>query len=215
MITLFIDSSSKSLSLAIVSSNKLIFNLKTESYSNHSNYLMNTIIKAFNDLNMNIKDIDDIVVLNGPGSFTGTRIGVTIAKTLAWSLNKKLYLVNNLKALSLNNKLNNDVTIAIIPDRSDNFYIGIYENNILEKYMNIEELPKYNKKNIEIISSFNIEIVDKICNNYSKENNVNKTIINEFNYINIIEYAHKNGYINTHLAEPLYLKRIDAEKIDK
>ena len=91
MKTLFIDSSRKSLSIALANENKLLFVSNVNSYSKHSNYLMSEIQNIISNSNLTINDIDNIVVLNGPGSFTGIRVGVTIAKTLAWALNKKLY----------------------------------------------------------------------------------------------------------------------------
>ena len=46
--------------------------------------------KILNKFNLKPEDIDNYVILNGPGSFTGVRVGVTVSKTLAWTLSKKI-----------------------------------------------------------------------------------------------------------------------------
>ena len=58
MNTLFIDSSRKSLSIALASENKLIFVSNVNSYSKHSNYLMSEIASNLEKLNLSINDID-------------------------------------------------------------------------------------------------------------------------------------------------------------
>ena len=57
------------------------------------------IQSLFNESNLK-QELDGIVVAKGPGSYTGVRIGVTVAKTLAYALNTKLYGVSSLKALA-------------------------------------------------------------------------------------------------------------------
>lgn len=89
MKNLFIDSSRKSLSVALSSSDKIIEISNVNSYSKHSNFLMNEIKRILDKFNLVPNDIDNFIVLNGPGSFTGVRVGVTIAKTIAWTLQKK------------------------------------------------------------------------------------------------------------------------------
>ena len=134
MKTLFIDSSRKSLSIALANENRLLFVSNVNSYSKHSNYLMSEIENIINKSNISAKDIDNIVVLNGPGSFTGIRVGVTIAKTLAWALNKKLYLLNNLEAIKADEE--NEIVIATIYDKPLSSYVGIYSNDLeLEDYL--------------------------------------------------------------------------------
>jgi len=210
--TLFIDSSRKSLTIALAAEDKLLFVSNVDSNSKHSNFLVSEIDKILNNANLKVNDIDNIVVLNGPGSFTGIRVGVTIAKTLAWSLNKKLYLVNNLEALKLCIPKSENV-ISIIYDKLKGSYVGIYNKEKHEDYLSIDDNKLlFNNENINIVCMDDNEYFNELCNKLSVNNNVNKFIVEEYNYLNIINYALSKGNINPHLAEPIYLKKIDAEK---
>ena len=212
MRTLFIDSSRKSLTIALAAEDKLLFVSNVDSNSKHSNFLVSEIDKILNNANLKVNDIDNIVVLNGPGSFTGIRVGVTIAKTLAWSLNKKLYLVNNLEALKLCIPKSENV-ISIIYDKLKGSYVGIYNKEKHEDYLSIDDNKLlFNNENINIVCMDDNEYFNELCNKLSVNNNVNKFIVEEYNYLNIINYALSKGNINPHLAEPIYLKKIDAEK---
>lgn len=212
MKTLFIDSSRKSLSVALAEEDKLLFVSNVNSYSKHSNFLMNEIKSILSKSNLKIYDIDNIVVLNGPGSFTGIRVGVTIAKTICWTLSKKLYQLNNLEALKVG--INNDVVISVIPDKSSNSYVGIYNlNDSVEDYLWVDdELFNIENKNITIVSMEENDFVNSLKEKLSVNNNVNVNIIKDYDYLKVINYAFLKGNINPHLAEPIYLKKIDAEK---
>ena len=212
MKTLFIDSSRKSLSIALANENKLLFVSNVNSYSKHSNYLMSEIQGIFEKMNMTIKDIDNIVVLNGPGSFTGIRVGVTIAKTLAWALNKKLYLLNNLEALKTN--IQDEIVISVIFDKDSSSYVGVYSNDSkIEDYISLEsDLLNINNKSITIVYMEENEFVNKIKSKLEISNNITLEMVEEYNYLKVIESAIEKGDINPHLAEPIYLKKIDAEK---
>ena len=212
MKTLFIDSSRKSLSIALANENKLLFVSNVNSYSKHSNYLMSEIASNFEKIGISVNDIDNIVVLNGPGSFTGIRVGVTIAKTLAWTLNKKLYLLNNLEAIKAN--IENEIVISTIYDKSLSSYVGIYsEDSKIEDYLLLEsDLLNINNKNITIVYMEENEFVSNLKTKLENNNNITLKKIEEYNYLKVIESAMMRGDINPHLAEPIYLKKIDAEK---
>lgn len=212
MKTLFIDTSRKSLSVALASCNKLLFVSNINSYSKHSNFLMNEIKNILEKSNLSIYDIDNIVVLNGPGSFTGIRVGVTISKTLSWVLSKKLYQVNNLEALKVG--INDEVVISIIPDKEKDSYVGIYCNSIIkEDYISINDsLLEISNKSITLVSMEQNAFLDNLKQKLSTNNNVTVKYINDYNYLNVIEFALSKENINPHIAEPIYLKKIDAEK---
>ena len=127
MINLFIDCSRKTLAIALLNDNGLIDSIETSSHGKHSNYLMSSLNNIFKDNNLKINDVDNIIVVNGPGSFTGIRVGVTVAKTLAWTLSKNLYEITTLDALKTHT--NNDVVISVFYDKPNASYVGIYDNN--------------------------------------------------------------------------------------
>ena len=212
MITLFIDSSRKKLSVALASDNKLVRLSNVESHFKHSNFLMNEIKKILDSSNMDIKNIDNIVILNGPGSFTGIRVGVTVAKTLAWTLNKDIYVLSNLKALTID--VSDDVLISVIYDKEDYSYIGIYENlKEFEDYLSVDsEIFNINNKKITICTTDDNNYVNKLKDKLSVNNMVTLKIIEDYDYLNLINYAISKTKVNPHLVNPIYLKKIDAEK---
>ena len=212
MKSLFIDSSRTSLSVAIIENKTLLSSKIVDSHSKHSNFLMDSIKDLFNETNINIKDIDNIVALNGPGSFTGIRVCVTVAKTLAWSLNKKLYLLNNLEALKIS--INNDIVISVIPDKSNDSYVGIYYNeSSTQNYMNLNDKQlDFIDKNISIVYLDDSIFIENLFNKLKGNNNVTLHKLDAYNYVSIVDKALSNNNINVHLAEPIYLKKIDAEK---
>ena len=59
----------------------------------HSAFLIPVIVSILKKNNLVMQDINAIGTNVGPGSFTGIRVGVTVAKTSAWALNKKLYCI--------------------------------------------------------------------------------------------------------------------------
>ena len=212
MKTLYIDSSRKNLVVAIADSNNIIFVSNTESYYRHSNFLMNEIIRALNSTKLDIKDINNIVVLNGPGSFTGVRVGVTIAKTLAWSLNKNIYSLTTLEALSLQCSVS--VVISVISDKSNFGYVGMYKGEKKEEnyYDASEIIDVINNENVTIVCLEEDEFVDKLYKGLSNKNKVTIKVIKDYDYLKVISKAISKEALNPHLVEPIYLKKIDAEK---
>ncbi len=213
MKSLFIDSSRKKLSVILYNNDTVEFSSDVESYSKHSNYLMNEIKRGLDLNNTQVSDIDNFIVLNGPGSFTGIRIGVTVAKTLSWVLNKKLFVLSNLEALTPG--INDDIIISVIYDKDDNSYVGIYDGDTkTEGYLSIDDdLLNIKDKNITLVSLDKNNYLLKLYELLNKENNkVSLNIIEDYDYNKVINLALSKNNINPHLAKPIYLKKIDAEK---
>lgn len=98
---LAIDTSTATLAVSVQNDAGQIFQSNTKAERNHSIHMMKGIEDTLNQAGLSIKDMDLIVVGIGPGSYTGIRIAVTTAKTLAWSLNIPIVGVSSLAATAL------------------------------------------------------------------------------------------------------------------
>lgn len=125
MITLFIDTSNDDLIVSILKDNKIMNKLERHCKNEHSIYTVSYIDELLKSCNLLPNDVDNIMVVNGPGSFTGVRIGVTVAKTYAYILKKDVILVSSLKAMALSTK--NKTAIAVIDAKNSNYYMGVYD----------------------------------------------------------------------------------------
>ncbi|RED65105.1 tRNA (adenosine(37)-N6)-threonylcarbamoyltransferase complex dimerization subunit type 1 TsaB [Cohnella lupini] len=94
------DTSTVAFSAAIVKDGILIDSILSFSERNHSVRILSEIKELLTRNGLQGKDLDAIAVGQGPGSYTGVRIAVTAAKTLAWAWNKPLMGVSSLEALA-------------------------------------------------------------------------------------------------------------------
>lgn len=109
--------------------------------------------------------------------------------------------------------IDNEVVISVIFDKSKDSYVGIYANDIIEDYLNIEDdVFNFNNKNITLVSMGENAFLTELEGKLRTNNNVDVKIIKDYNYEMLINYALTKPSINPHLAEPIYLKKIDAEK---
>jgi len=74
---------------------------ENQEQKNHASFLQPAIKKMMHSLSYTLLDIDAIAVTNGPGSYTGLRVGLASAKGLCFALNKPLILLNTLKVMGL------------------------------------------------------------------------------------------------------------------
>jgi tRNA threonylcarbamoyladenosine biosynthesis protein TsaB len=95
---LAMDTSTRSLTVALLRNHECIAEAGLEAERNHSLYLVPVIQQMMAEQGLSLKQIQAIAVGVGPGSYTGVRIGVTVAKTMAWSLNIPVYGVSSLSA---------------------------------------------------------------------------------------------------------------------
>lgn len=125
---LFISTSSDKIYLKVFDNNEIKTELIHQGHNDHTQ----TLYGLIRDLDYDLEQITDIYVVNGPGSFTGLRVGVIFAKLLAQKNNANLYPVNALMLLT--NMYNNQVALDA---RGGNYYI-LDENNevVLTKEIN-------------------------------------------------------------------------------
>ncbi|MCA1032902.1 tRNA (adenosine(37)-N6)-threonylcarbamoyltransferase complex dimerization subunit type 1 TsaB [Bacillus timonensis] len=126
MKVLAIDSTNFVMGISIVEDHTVLGEVITNLKINHSIRVMPAIQKLLEDCGLTPKDLDKIVVANGPGSYTGVRIGVTIAKTLAWSLGIPLVGVSSLEVLSMNGRYFDGLISPIFDARRGQVYTSLY-----------------------------------------------------------------------------------------
>lgn len=138
MKTLAIESSAITASVAIAEDNRLICEYTSNYKKTHSQTLMPMIEEIVNMVELNLEDLDIISVANGPGSFTGLRIGVATAKGLAHTLNIPVVSVPTLDALAYNIGYTDRIICPLMDARRNQVYTALYcyENN---KFTKIQE----------------------------------------------------------------------------
>jgi len=128
MFVLAIDTSNMILSVALVENKQTLIEINEQTKNNHSERLMPVIEQAFQEVDRQVSEIDLIAVAKGPGSYTGVRIGVTVAKTLAWTLNIPLVGVSSLEVLVGNVKVDG-LIIPLFDARRENVFAGVYHGS--------------------------------------------------------------------------------------
>ena len=121
------DTSNQALSLAILEDEHLLAQTTLNIKKNHSITLMPAIDFLMNSLDMKPADLDRIAVAQGPGSYTGLRIAVATAKTLAHTL--KIELVGVSSLLALVPEQVEGLVIPVMDARRNNVYAGFYQSS--------------------------------------------------------------------------------------
>lgn len=130
MPVLAIDTSNKTLSVAIVKDEGTIVEQTVPDTLQHSVKLMPAIQEVLQESQVSMQELTGIIVAKGPGSYTGLRIGVTVAKTLAKTLRIPLKAVSSLQAIVAN-------VVEVVPEgtyvvpffdaRRNNIFTGLYQ----------------------------------------------------------------------------------------
>ncbi len=207
MKVLYIDTSSSYLYAGIVSAKKTVCEIKKEFGQNLSEEALPSIVNLFEKSNLSAKDIDKIIVVNGPGSFTGIRIGITIAKVYAWTLNIPITTISSLEAMAISS-ISNKNHIPIIDARRGFVYSAIYDKNNKEilspKHIKLEKL---------------IEEVEKVSDSVYISNDEFENLINIEKYNpnieKIVNYFDDKDAVSAHSVNPEYLKLTEAEENKK
>lgn len=202
---LYLDTSSNYLYTGIVEGTKVLAYRFKELDSDLSSMTLPEIDSMFKEINASPKDIDKIMVVVGPGSFTGVRIGVTIAKVYAWSLNKEIIEISSLEAMA-SSATGYDYVVPAIDARRGFVFAGIYDkdnNKVLEdRYIELskleEEIDKLPSKGV-IVSNNDLETSKEVIK-YTP------------NLEKIFELYGDRKSVNAHQVEPEYLKLTEAEE---
>lgn len=201
---LYIDTSSSYLYAGISEDETLLCEIKKEFGQSLSEEALPQIVSMFTANSLTAKDIDKIIVVNGPGSFTGIRIGITIAKVYAWSLNIPITTITSLEAMMISSK-QNKIHVPMIDARRKYVFSAIYDDNNQEilkpQHIKIDELKKELEKLVEYAIITNDELEE-----FKDKEEYNPDILK------IITYFKNKAPINPHAVNPEYLKLTEAEE---
>lgn len=210
MKVLAFDTSSKALSLAILEDKQVLAEMTINIKKNHSITLMPAIDFLMGSLDWTPKDLNRIVVAEGPGSYTGLRIAVATAKTLAHTLNIELVGMSSLLALVPSQK--EGLLVPLMDARRNNVYAGFYENAkpvMLEAHLSFAEVLEQVKDAEQVtfvgeVGPFVEQIQEQLPQASYQESLPNAA--------NLALWAWDKEADSLHDFVPNYLKRVEAEE---
>ena len=153
MYSLLLDSANRDLNVGLVQDGVIMDRISYQAWQRQSELMVKEVDNILRRNNLAAKDIGEVVVTIGPGSYTGIRIALTIAKTLAFALDIKIYAVSSL----ISQKAPHQPTISVINARSNRSYVAIYDGDgqvlVIEKVWPNDELIAWIKGNADFIVS--------------------------------------------------------------
>ncbi|MCY7102630.1 tRNA (adenosine(37)-N6)-threonylcarbamoyltransferase complex dimerization subunit type 1 TsaB [Streptococcus oralis] len=210
MKVLAFDTSSKALSLAILEDKQVLAETTINIKKNHSITLMPAIDFLMASLDWTPKDLDRIVVAEGPGSYTGLRIAVATAKTLVHTLNIELVGMSSL--LALVPRQQEGLLVPLMDARRNNVYAGFYENAkpvLPEAHLSFAEVLEQVKDAEQVtfvgeVGPFVEQIQEQLPQASYQETLPNAA--------NLALLAWDKEAVSLHDFVPNYLKRVEAEE---
>lgn len=204
MRSLYIDTSSSFLYAGITSDDKVLAECKKRLDHDLSKETLPEIIRLFEIAKLKPEQIDKIIVVNGPGSFTGIRIGITVAKVYAWSLNIPITTITSLEAMAISSE-SEKVKVPMIDARRDYVFAGAYDNTgktlIKPQHIKLEIL-------LEQLSEVDDYVV--ITNDEIEEITTREPYSPDI--LKIVNFCKERETINPHAVNPDYLKLTEAEE---
>ncbi len=193
MYQLLLDSSNRLLCVALAKEGVLVDDITYNAWQRQSEVMVEEIHNIMKRNNIKKEDIDSIVVGIGPGSYTGVRIALTIAKTMGYVLKAKVYAVSSLGLFKIPEKS----TICITNARSNRSYFAVYnDDEVIEKDQILE-----NEQVLEYIKNHPTYLVSGETEHLGIESA-------KFNVANALLSGLNNKYLveNIYKLNPVYLK---------
>ena len=213
-VILNIETSSKNCSICLSSKGNLVtsFDLEDEDYR-HSELLTSSIQNILSENNLDVSGLSAVSVGIGPGSFTGLRIGFSVAKGLCYPHNIDLIGISSLKIIANSVIRENKNIISLINDKGEHYYISKYSNDL-------KELVEPKIKLIDRDYIFNILDNDSIIVvNTDESNEFISDLVNEeiqvfkstISSVDMISLSHKSleekKFEDIAYIEPMYVKK--------
>lgn len=196
MKTLFMDSSHKHLLVVLFENNEVKASLIEECWKKQSEKLFPAVISCMSKANFKVDELDRIVVSIGPGSYTGVRIALSVAKVLGTTKQIEVYTLNTLQLYSGLNKN----TFVLMDARSKRAYCACYDQGkevLAPQVKTLDEIKEYiNNNEVNVVGDnqlIGLDMVDIPFEDHIKA---------------LLPFAIKVD--NIHSLVPCYLKESDA-----
>lgn len=191
---LVIDSATKYLYVALFEDFVCVEKYYKEGNNDHSVKLMIELERILSSNNIKVKEIDEIYVGVGPGSYTGLRVGVVVAKMFAWNNDIPVYTVSSL-ALMASSVKEDGLVLAEVDARRGNSFLGLYD---LQK------------------GFITLQDEEKLVNLEEYKNSIHNDFVTvsegEPNIETIIQSKLYNHVEDIHALNPNYLRITEAER---
>ncbi len=199
MIYLLIDTTTSHLTVSIIKDEKVLCNYQENITSDMSCKIIPIIDSVLKNVNIKLKDVDKLFIVNGPGSFTGIRVGVTVAKTISWALKKDIIPLSSLELIATT-YTDKRYIVPMIDARRGNVFAGIYDKDLnvikSDSLVSLDQLNKELDEDYELVSYDNIKA--------SIKPNIDVLKI-------VLKHINDDG-VNPHSLNPNYLKLTEAEE---
>ena len=203
---LYLDTSSSYLYSAVYNEGSIIASISYNLGKDLSAKALSFINEMLEKNDIKLSDITKVIVVNGPGSFTGIRVGLTIAKVLAWSLGIPIIPISSLDAMALSYNGDINFVAPVIDARRDYYYATIYDK--ANKGFILKE--QYISKEILLSTIASLPVDSVIITNDKFESDI-EAINYVPDYLNIIDTYKDKEPIDVHLVDANYLKKTEAE----
>ena len=210
---LAIDTTTKKATVAI-KANDLVCVKEIDNEITHSEKLLPLLDEVLNDANINLNDIDLYAITQGPGSFTGVRIGIATIKAIAKVTDKKIFGTTSLELLALDGIKKASFTpkyvLSLMDARNSRVYYNLYkyENG---KLISLDYAGNdYIQNVIENINKNNYEdlliTIDKPCDD------IKDTIISNLDITNIFNMDLNSNLYDYLNLDAMYYRKSEAER---
>lgn len=156
-----IDTSGKTASVAVMDGDRILGEISYVTRLTHSQIILPLVKNLLEKLEIELEDIDCFAVSEGPGSYTGLRIGISAVKGMCFTKDVKCYGVSTLKSLAQNVRFFGGIVVSVMHARPGIAYFGAYEckgGKLVEvvadkvcKYEEIEEFVRYSDEKIMLV----------------------------------------------------------------
>ena len=201
MTVLYLDTSSSLFCTALYQDGKVVNQIQKQLEKDMSKEALPLLKQMLEEVSISPNEVDKIIVCSGPGSFTGIRIGMTIAKVYAWALQKDITMISSLEAMVVSSA--SSVVMPLIDARRGYVYGAFYKEGkaiIPDGYYYLEDLLKkaQSYEPYHVVSNDHFEglMTASYLPNCQK----------------IIETYQNRESISPHLVNPCYLKQTEAEE---